>query len=160
MFCYITALKNSTTLGTKPGKHSCSESFEGRPWASQVVLMMKNLPANAGGIRDMGSIPGLERSPGGGHGNPFQYSCLENPMDGEAWQATVYRVTRVRQDWRDLAHTYGVTCCLYSGTVNMDHRLLSPSSVNVCITDIYLACPASLLVWYHFLSHSQSIEFW
>ena len=50
-------------------------------WASQVALVVKNLPANAGDIRDIGLIPGLRRSPGGGHGNPFQYSCLENPMD-------------------------------------------------------------------------------
>ena len=46
--------------------------------ASQVALVVKNLPANAGDIRDVGSIPGSERSPGGGHGNPLQYSCLEN----------------------------------------------------------------------------------
>ena len=43
--------------------------------------VIKNLPANAGHLRDVGSIPGLERSPGGGHGNPLQYSRLENPMD-------------------------------------------------------------------------------
>ena len=49
--------------------------------------MVKNLPANAGDIRDMGMIPGLERSPGGGHGNPLQYSCLENLMDRGAWWA-------------------------------------------------------------------------
>ena len=55
--------------------------------------MVKNLPANAGGIRDMGLIPGLERSPGGGRGNPLQDSCLENPMERGAWQATVIRVT-------------------------------------------------------------------
>jgi len=47
--------------------------------------VVKNLPASAGDIRDAGSIPGLGRSPGGGHGNPLQYSCLENPMDGGAW---------------------------------------------------------------------------
>ena len=49
-------------------------------WASQVALVVKNLPANAGDIRDAGLIPGLERSPGGGHSNPFQDSCLENLM--------------------------------------------------------------------------------
>ena len=54
----------------------------------------KNPPANAGDIRDMGSIPGLGRSPGGGRGNPFQYSCLEKPMDRGAWQATVTRVAK------------------------------------------------------------------
>ena len=48
---------------------------------SHVVLLIKKLPANAGDIRDTGSIPGFGRSPGEGHGNPLQYSCLENPQD-------------------------------------------------------------------------------
>ena len=56
--------------------------------------MVKNLPANAGDIRHMGSIPGLGRSPGEGNGNPLQYSFLENPMDREAWQVTVHGVTK------------------------------------------------------------------
>ena len=51
-------------------------------WASQVVLVVKNLPASAGDIRDTGSIPGLGRSPGEGSGSSFQYSCLENPITG------------------------------------------------------------------------------
>ena len=54
--------------------------------------MVKNPPANAGDSRDTGSIPELERSPGGGHDNPLQYYCLENPMDRGAWQATIHRV--------------------------------------------------------------------
>ena len=62
--------------------------------ASQVVLVLKNLPVNTGDLRDEGSIPGLGRSPGGGHGNPLQYPCLENPMDRGAWQATVHGVTK------------------------------------------------------------------
>ena len=53
--------------------------------------MVKNLPANAGDVRDVGLIPGSGRSPGEGHDNPLQYSCLENPMDREAWWATVHR---------------------------------------------------------------------
>ena len=58
---------------------------------SQVALVVKNPPANAGDIRDRGSIPGLGRSPGGGHGNPIlQYSCLENRMDRGSWWATVH----------------------------------------------------------------------
>ena len=57
--------------------------------------MVKNLPANAGHIRDVGSIPGQGRSPGEGNGNRLQYSCLENPMDEEAWQATVHGVTEL-----------------------------------------------------------------
>ena len=56
--------------------------------------MVRNLPANAGNIRDAGSVLGLGRSPGGGHGNPLQYSCLENPVDRGAWQATAHRVTK------------------------------------------------------------------
>ena len=55
--------------------------------------MVKNLPASAGDIRDLGSIPGSGRSPGEGNGNPLQYSCLENPMDRGAWWATVHGVT-------------------------------------------------------------------
>ena len=50
--------------------------------------MIKNLPASAGDVRDMGSIPGLGRFPGGGHGNPLQYSCLENPMEPGGLQST------------------------------------------------------------------------
>ena len=62
--------------------------------ASQVMLLVKNSPTNAGELRDSGSILGSERSPGGGHGNPLQYSCLENPMDRGAWQATVHEVSK------------------------------------------------------------------
>ena len=63
-------------------------------WAYWVVLVIKNPPANAGDARDMGSIPGLDRSPGEGNGNPLQNSCLENPVDGGDWQATVHGVTK------------------------------------------------------------------
>ena len=63
---------------------------EGFPGGSVV----KNPPANAGDARDMGSIPGSGRSPGGGNGNQFQYSCLENPMDRGDWWATVHRVSK------------------------------------------------------------------
>ena len=61
---------------------------------SQAVLVVKNLTANAGNVRDGGSIPGLGRSPGGGHGNALQYSCLENPTDRGVWQATIHGVAR------------------------------------------------------------------
>ena len=56
--------------------------------------VVKNLPANAEDAGDVGLIPGLGRSPGVGHSNPVQYSCLANPMDRGAWQATVHRVTK------------------------------------------------------------------
>ena len=62
--------------------------------ASQVMLVVKNPLANAGDERDGSSILGLGRSPGEGNGNPLQYSFLENPMDGGAWQATVHGVSK------------------------------------------------------------------
>ena len=64
------------------------------PGVSQVVLVVKNPPANAGDVRDAGLIPGLGISPGEGNGHPLQYSCLENPMDRGAWGATVHGVTK------------------------------------------------------------------
>ena len=63
-------------------------------WASQVTIVGKNLPAKAGDLREEGSVPGLGRAPGGGHGNPLQYSCLEHPTDRGALQATVHRVAK------------------------------------------------------------------
>ena len=67
------------------------------------MLVVKNTPANAGDVRDAGSIPGLGRSPGGGHGNPLQYSCLENPRTEEPVRLQTIGSQRVRHDWSDLA---------------------------------------------------------
>ena len=58
--------------------------------------MVRNPPANAGDIQEAGSIPGSGRSPEGGHDNPLQYACLENPVDIGAWWATVHRVAKSR----------------------------------------------------------------
>ena len=66
-----------------------------------MALVVKNPPASAEDIRDMGLIPEMGRYPGGGNSNPLQYSCLENPMDKGAWQATVHGISRVGHD---LAH--------------------------------------------------------
>ena len=71
--------------------------------ASQVALVVENLPASAGDIRDAGLIPGLGRSTGEGHGNPLQYSSLENPMDRGAWGVWSIRSQRVGHDWSNLA---------------------------------------------------------
>ena len=70
-------------------------------WASEMALVVKNLPASAGDLRDAGSIPRSGRSPGEGNGNPLQQSCLENSMDGGAWWATVHGVTKSRTQWSD-----------------------------------------------------------
>ena len=72
----------------RPIGHVCT--FFG---ASQVGLVVKNLPASAGDVRYAGLIPGSERCPGGGQGNPLQHSCLENPMDRGARRATGHRIT-------------------------------------------------------------------
>ena len=66
----------------------------GLNWASKVVVLVKNPSANEGDVRDMDSIPGSGRYPGGGHVNPLYYPCLENPMDRGAWWATVHRVAK------------------------------------------------------------------
>ena len=61
---------------------------------SQMVLVVKNLLANAGDTRDTGSVPRLGRSPGEGNGNPLQYSCIGNPMDRGAWRPTVHGISK------------------------------------------------------------------
>ena len=81
-------------------------------WASQVEPVVKNPPANAEDETDVGSIPGSDRSPGGGHGNPPQYSCLENPMDRGAWWATVYEVAKSRRQLSKETTTF--TTCMNS----------------------------------------------
>ena len=74
--------------------------------ASQVALVVKSLPANTGDLRDMGLILGSGRSPGVGNGSPLQYSCLENPMDRIAWQATVHRVAKSQTQLKLLARVH------------------------------------------------------
>ena len=91
--------EDAFSLGVLPsGNTSMGLCFQTQVW---VVLTVKNLPVNAGDPRDTGSIPELGRSPGGGNGNPLQYSCLENPMDGGGWQATVHEVTKSRTRLND-----------------------------------------------------------
>jgi len=68
-----------------------------------VAGVVKNLPDNAGDIRDVDSIPRLGRSPGGGHVNPLQYSCLENPIDRGAWWVTVNKVAKSRTQLKQLS---------------------------------------------------------
>ena len=73
-------------------------------WVALVAIVVRNPPANAGDIREVGSIPVLGRSPGGGHGNSLQYSCLETPMDRGAWQTIVHGVAE--------SDTTEVTACM------------------------------------------------
>ena len=78
-------------------------------WASQVALVVKNLPTNPGDIRDVGVILGWGRVPGG-NGTPFQHFCLENPMDRRTWQAIVHRVA---SDVTACTHTSHIHISLY-----------------------------------------------
>ena len=92
-------LKFSVSAGRGEAKGHCAICFNVFYFlichsASQVALVVKNSPTNAGDIRDPGSIPGLGRSTGGGHGNPIQYSYLENPIDRRVWQATIHRISK------------------------------------------------------------------
>ena len=103
--------------------YSVPEPLGGATWpapctsgASQVELVVKNLPASAGDVRNVGSIPGSGRSPGEAYGSPLQYSCLENPMDRGSWQASVDRITQSQTQLKRLS-TYapytslpGLTC--------------------------------------------------
>ena len=83
---------------------------------SQVALAVKNLPANAGDVRDVGSIPELGRSPGGGNGNPLQYSCLGNPTDRGAWWARVHGVAK---SWMRLSMPSSVLLLLVVGSIRI-----------------------------------------
>ena len=97
--------------------------------ASQVGLVVKNLPVNAGEIRDVGSIPGLGRSPGGGHGNPLQYSCLENPMERRIWQGTVHSVQKSQTQLKQLS-THRLVHIPYTyllSSVQFSHSVVSDS---------------------------------
>ena len=88
-------------LGSGPETSALPVNFlEIQIW--EVALVVKNLPPNPEDIRDVSSIPGSGRSPGGGHGNPLRYACLENPTDRGAWQAIVYESQRVRHNWSNL----------------------------------------------------------
>ena len=117
------------SMGSQRVEHDWAASL----WsvvAPQVMLVVKNPPANAGDVRDAGLISGLRRCPGGGNGNPLQYAFLENPMDRGAWKATVHGIRKSRTQLSNWAHT-----CL-----------LSP--LHFCLELILLCfCVLSQLVW-------------
>ena len=85
---------NLPNPGIKPGSPALQAvSLLSEP-PGEMALVVKNMPANAGDVRDSGLVPGLGRPPGGEHGDSLQYSCLENPMDRVAWQAIFHRVAK------------------------------------------------------------------
>ena len=101
-----------------------------------MALVVKNLPTSAGEIRDLASNPELGRSPGGGHGNPLQYSCLENPMDREAWWATVHGVTQRQTRLKRLVMhpcTYSTRNSTQYVVIDRDGKEDEKECVGVCI---------------------------
>ena len=118
-----------------------------------MALVVKNPPANTGDIRDAGSIPEPGRSPGEGHDNPLQYSCLENPMDREAWWATVCGLKRVGHNWRDSVRTHMHTHT-HTQLYGFSHFLTHPS-LELSSLKVHLKCSlCSLKVhWIPTMSH-------
>ena len=100
-----------------------------------MVLVIKNLPASAEDLRGVGSIPGSGRSPGGGHGNPFQYSCLEKTMDRGAWPAPVHRVAK---SWKWLKRLSMHACTVAKPT---HFRLEFAWSLSISLLAAYHANP-------------------
>ena len=96
-----------------------------------MALVVKSPPANAGDTGDVGSIPGSGRSPGGGHGNPLQFSCLENPTDRGAWRATINGVAKSQTQLKQLSmlagHERGAVMNGFSALRETDARELSLS---------------------------------
>ena len=101
--------------------------------------MVKNPAANAGNIRHVGSIPGSGRSPGEGHNNPFQYSCLENPMDRGSFQATVHKIAqrRTRLKWLR-THARTIVKSSYHKIPNLSHRLFLLIIQGLCFAKVAL----------------------
>ena len=105
--------------------------------------MVKNLAANAGYVREAGSIPESGKSPGGGHGNPLQYSCLENSMDRGAWWAMVPGVAKSRTRLKRLS----MHACLFCLSTNSEGSLFTH-----CVSALARACDESLALTFLFLS--------
>ena len=100
---------------------------------SLVVLVVKNPPANAEDIRDMGSTPGPGRSPGGVHGNPLQYFCLEKPMNRGVWQAIVHRSAKSQTQLKQLStHTRDYDTRKMSKTPSLMTYLATSESCEEC----------------------------
>ena len=109
--------------------------------------MVKNPPANTRDIKDVGLIPGSGRSPGGGHGNPLQYSCLENPMDRGAWQATVHRVTQSQTQLKQISTAW------HNGSVSISLNLLLPA-----LYEIFLSSNLEIHLHIYILSYLSQSE--
>ena len=149
-------------------------------WTSLLVLVVKNLPANEGDIRDVGSIPGSARSPGGGNGNPLQDSCLENPMDRGVWQATVHRVAKSQTRLKQLnthkhththtqsTHKHTLTFCI-TGLIFIIKIIIPMLKAWKCLINyfiwllFYYLFIILLFIYYYYLiwfDYFQKMKYW
>ena len=115
--------------------------------SSQVVLVVKNLPANVGNMRVVGSIPGSGRSPGEGNVYPLQYSLLENPMEREAWQATICGVAKSLAQLKQLNTLACTSClslpfnvhfCIIQSTIIFYNICTLSKQISMCILGMYI----------------------
>ena len=134
--------------------------LQGYLWrTSQLALVIKNLPADTGDVRDLGSNPGLGRSSGGGHGNPLQYSSLENPANRGAWQAPVHRQSQTRLKRLSTCthgHIRAHTCCLCSeqeSFAELSWRLIIVIGWLWVKYEVWLS-QSALWVFCYFIQHS------
>ena len=113
------------------------EVSHGTLGASQVALVVKNPPANSRDARDMGSIPGLGRCPGGGNGNPLLYACLENSMDRGAWWATVHGAPKTQTRLSTHTHTHTAPEPSYLWKAPSSLQCRDPSDISQSTSQIY-----------------------
>ena len=124
--------------------------------------MVKNLPANTGDIRDTGSIPGSGRSPGGGHCNPLQYSCLENPMDRGAWWAVVHRFSKSQTQLKWLGthreKLLPILAFAWTTSESLYHLSYSYKLMNSLVTQMVKNMPAVWETWVWSLGQEDSLK--
>ena len=120
----------------------------------QVALVVKNPPANAGDVRDVGSTPGSGRSPGEGYDNPLQYSYLEKPKERGTWWATVHRVTQSQTQLKQVSmHTHGSSTFSF---LRYLQTVLHSSRTNLHFRQHFPPSPAYLQIFYN--GHSDQCE--
>ena len=148
--------------------HSSVDRHLGCPHvlASHLVLLVKNLLANARDVKDTGLIPGLGRSPGGGHGNPLQYSCLENLMDTGAWWATFHRDAQSQTRLKQLTHITRLGYCEYcyyehrGVCISLNHQFSSVAQSCLTLCDSMDCSMPGLPIHHQLLEFTQTHVHW
>ena len=133
------------SMGSQRAGHDWATELNWADGGIQVALVVKNLPANAGNVKDSGSIPGSGRSPGEENGMPLQYSCLENAMDRGAWWAIVLTVAKSWARLKQLSPTYGnihfplCLLCMWAMHAPLPKNTLRPNFLSAKAFHVYLS---------------------